>query len=259
LPEADLALLEAAAREAGEVALGRVGDHGAVREKPGLGPVSEVDLAIDRLLGQRLLAARPDYGWLSEESEDGPERQAARLAARRVFVVDPIDGTRAFLAGDRAWALSLAVVEAGRPLAALVHLPALRRTYAAAVGQGARLNGAPIAASARTDLEGARVLAAASQLAPAHWRGRAPAVDRHFRPSLAYRLCLVAEGEADAALSFRDTWEWDAAAGDLIAREAGAVVTERTGELPRYNRRQPLLAGLVAAAPGLHAGIIGRI
>ena len=113
--------------------------------------------------------------------------------------------------------------------------------------------------SARTDLEGARVLAAASQLAPAHWRGRAPAVDRHFRPSLAYRLCLVAEGEADAALSFRDTWEWDAAAGDEVAREAGAVVTERTGELPRYNRRQPLLAGLVAAAPGLHAGIIGRI
>jgi myo-inositol-1(or 4)-monophosphatase len=138
-------------------------------------------------------------------------------------------------------------------------MPALGRTYAAAAGQGARLNGAPIAASARTDIVGARVLAAASQMAPAHWRGRPPAVERHFRPSLAYRLCLVADGAADAALSFRDTWEWDAAAGDLIAREAGAVVTERSGAVPGYNRPRPLLAGLVAAAPDLHALIIGRI
>jgi myo-inositol-1(or 4)-monophosphatase len=255
LPEADLALLEAAAREAGEVALARVGDHGAVREKPGLGPVSEVDLAVDRLLAERLLAARPGYGWLSEESEDG----AARLSAARVFVVDPIDGTRAFLAGERAWAISIAVVEAGRPIAGLVHMPALGRTYAAAVGSGARRDGAPIAASARAELEGARVLASAGQLAPAHWRGRAPVVERRFRPSLAYRLCLVAEGEADAALSFRDTWEWDVAAGDLIAREAGAAVTDRTGALPAYNRPEPLLPGIIAAAPGVHAGIVGRI
>ncbi len=255
MPEADLALLEAAAREAGEVALARVGDPGAVREKPGLGPVSEADLEVDQLLAGRLLAARPDYGWLSEESEDGP----ARLAARRVFVIDPIDGTRAFLSGDKAWALSLAVVENGRPVAAVVHLPALARTYAAAAGQGARLNGAPIAASARAEIEGARVLASAGQMAPAHWRGQAPAVERHFRPSLAFRLCLVAEGEADATFSFRDTWEWDVAAGDLIAGEAGALVTEPGGAVPRYNRPRPLLSGLVAAGPALHARILARL
>ena len=192
MPEADLALLEAAAREAGALALARAGDPGEVREKPGLGPVSEVDLAVDRLLAHRLRAARPGYGWLSEETEDGP----GRLAAARVFIVDPIDGTRAYLAGEPSWALSLAVVEAGRPVAALVHLPALGRTYAAAAGEGARLDGAPIAATARADLDGARVLASATQLAPAHWRGNPPAVERQFRPSLAYRLCLVAEGRA---------------------------------------------------------------
>ena len=103
------------------------------------------------------------------------------------------------------------------------------------------------------------MLASASQLAPAHWRGDPPAVERQFRPSLAYRLCLVAEGRADAALTFRDTWEWDAAAGDLIAREAGALVTERGGAIPAYNRPRPLLAGLVAAGPALHARILARL
>ena len=114
MPEADLALLEAAAREAGELALARVGDHGAVREKPGLGPVSEVDLAVDRLLGQRLIAARPGLRLALGGERGRPRAPGGRLAARRVFIVDPIDGTRAFLAGDKAWALSLAVVEGGR-------------------------------------------------------------------------------------------------------------------------------------------------
>ncbi|HET9068465.1 MAG TPA: 3'(2'),5'-bisphosphate nucleotidase CysQ [Amaricoccus sp.] len=260
MPEADLGLLETAAREAGALALARMGDPGPVREKAGgLGPVSAVDLAVDRLLAGRLRAARPDYGWLSEESEDGLVEQAERALARRVFIVDPIDGTRAFLAGEKGWALSLAVVEDGRPVAALVHLPALGRTYAAAVGEGAQLDGAPIAVTDRREIDGARVLATAGQLAAGHWRGRPPAVERHFRTSLAFRLCLVAGGEADAALSFRDTWEWDAAAGDLIAREAGAQVTEKSGAVPAYNRARPLLAGIVAAGPALHASILSRI
>lgn len=255
MPEADLALIEAMAREAGTLALGRVGNHGAVREKPGLGPVSETDLAVNGVLAAGLLGARPSYGWLSEESEDGP----ARLDATRTFIVDPIDGTRAFLAGEPSWAVAVAVVEAGRPVAAVVHLPALGLTYAAMASGGAWCNGAPLRVTARVEIEGARVLAAAGQMAPSHWRGRTPAVERHFRPSLAYRLCLVAAGEADAALSFRDTWEWDLVAGDLIVREAGGVVTDRTGAEPAYNRPEPLLPGLIAAGPTLHAGIVARI
>ena len=255
MPEADRRLLEAAARAAGEIALSFVGGPNAVREKPGgHGPVSEADLAVNRQLHETLTAARPDYGWLSEESEDGP----ARLAARRVFVIDPIDGTRAFLASQQAWALSLAVVEDGRPIAAVVHLPALERTYAAAHGHGATLDGAPLRL-ADPEAQTVRLLASGSALDPAHWPGGVPQVERHFRPSLAYRLCLVAEGRFDAALSFRDTWEWDIAAGDLIAREAGAGVTTLNGALPRYNSAVPHLPGILVARPGLHADLLARL
>ena len=255
MPEPDLALLEAAAREAGALALAAAGRPSAVREKPGgHGPVTDVDLAVDRLLHARLTSARPGYGWLSEETADGPER----LSARRVFIVDPIDGTRAFIAGQPTWAHSLAVAEAGRVVAAVVHLPAFDKLYAAAAGVGARRNGQPIRASARADLEGARVIATASQLQPEHWPGGAPAVDRRFRPSLAYRLCLVADGQVDAMLSFRATWEWDVAAGELIAREAGAVVSDGAGAPTAYNRHPPLLPGVIAAGPALHAAIVAR-
>ncbi len=256
MPEADLALLEAAARRAGELATARFGRHGNVRDKPDdHGPVTDADLAVDRLLRDELSAARPDYGWLSEESEDGPER----LGAARVFVVDPIDGTRAYIAGEKAWAHALAVVEAGRVIAGVVHLPLLGLTYAAAEGQGARLNGAPIGASPRVGLDGARMLMNRTHLAPAFWPGGVPEVERLFRPSLAYRLCLVAQGEADASLTFRDTWEWDLAAGALIAREAGAVVSDRWGQPHVFNNPVPLVPGMIVAGPALHAAIMRRV
>ena len=256
MPDPDLELLEAAAAEAGAFALGRVGAPGEVHEKPdGLGPVSETDLAVDRMLRAELTAARPGYGWLSEESEDDP----ARLSAERVFIVDPIDGTRAFLAGRPEWALSLAVAEAGRVVAGVVLLPALGRAYAAAAGAGARVNGDPIAVIDRSALDGAEVLANGSQFDPRFWPGGVPRVARHFRPSLAYRLCLVAEGRFDAAITFRETWEWDAASCDLIVREAGGVVTTRAGDAPAYNRAVPLVDGLLAAGPALHAAIRARI
>jgi myo-inositol-1(or 4)-monophosphatase len=256
LPETDLALLAQAAEAAGAVALRHRGRRPDAWEKPGgLGPVTEVDLEIDRMLRGELSAARPDYGWLSEESHD----DRRRLGAGRVFIVDPIDGTRAYLAGEPSFAHSLAVAEAGRVVAGLVHLPALARTYAAAAGQGAAVNGAPIAVSRRETLEAARVLASAATLAPEHWRGGPPGVERHFRTSLAYRLCLAAEGRFDAMVTLRDTWEWDVAAGDLIAREAGARVTTRAGEAAAYNRPEPLVPGMIAAGPALHAQLLARL
>ncbi len=256
-PDADLALLEAAAEEAGAIALRHFRGGREAREKPGgLGPVTEADLEVDRMLRAELLAARPDYGWLSEESVDAP---AARRAAERVFVVDPIDGTRAFVAGERSWAHSLAIVERGRPVAAVVRLPLLERVYRAAAGRGASANGAAIAASGREGLDDARVLAAAANLHPRHWRGGAPRLERHMRPSLAYRLCLAAEGRFDAMLTFRDAWEWDVAAGDLIAREAGAVVTDRAGCAAVYNNLAPVIPGLIVAGPALHAAILERV
>lgn len=253
MPEADRQLLEAVARAAGATALGYVGRPNAVREKPGQGPVSEADLAVDRELRAALSAARPDYGWLSEESPDGP----ARLAASRVFVVDPIDGTRAFLAGEKGWALSLAVVEDGRVIAAVVYLPALGRTYAATLGGGAWLDGRPIRVAEASAPP--RILAASSSFDAGHWPGGVPDAERHFRPSLAHRLCLVAEGRFDATVTFLGCWEWDVAAGDLIASEAGARVTTPAGGPPGYNRAEPLIPGLVVAGPGLHAALCARL
>ncbi len=256
MPGAELSLLVDAAEASGKIALKHFRHDPRIWNKPdGLGPVTAADLEVDAMLRHSLRKARPDYGWLSEETPDTNER----LSAKRVFVVDPIDGTRAFIAGEKSWAHSLAVVENGRPIVGVVHLPMLDRTYAAVAGGGAFLNGTHIIASARTELDGAKVLATAALLEESHWPGGVPRFERHFRPSLAYRLCLVAEGRFDAMMSFRATWEWDVAAGDLIASEAGAVVTTGAGEVPAYNNSTPLLAGLLAAGPGLHPGILERV
>lgn len=255
MPEADLALLLDAARASGEIAGRHFRQNPEVWEKPGLGPVTAADLEVDRMLRHTLLAARPDYGWLSEESEDG----AARLAAERVFIVDPIDGTRAFIAGDTGWAHALAVVERGRVIAGVVHLPMLARTYAASEGGGAWMNGTRIAPSGRTALAGATVLANAAQMDPRHWPRGTPAVQRHVRPSLAHRLCLVAEGRFDAMLTFRSAWEWDVAAGALIAREAGATVTTCTGTAATYNNPHPRIPGLIVAGPALHGALMAQL
>ena len=255
MPESDLDLLLDAAREAEAIALAHWRRDPKVWEKGVDGPVSEADFAVDAFLRDALGAARPGYGWLSEETPDDP---AAR-AASRVFVVDPIDGTRAYIAGEATWAHSLAVVEDGRPVAAVVHLPVRKKTYAAALGQGATLNGAPLRASDRSEVAGATFLAARASFEAQHWQGPVPHVDRAFRPSLAYRLALVGEGRFDGMLTLRPTWEWDVAAGALVATEAGAIVTDRRGRPLRFNNADPRLDGVLAAGPVLHAAVHRRM
>jgi myo-inositol-1(or 4)-monophosphatase len=253
LPEADdLAVLTEAALAAGRIAMRFWRQAPKSWDKGGEhGPVSEADLAVNAALHERLRVARPGYGWLSEETPD----DAARLAHDRVFVVDPIDGTRAFLAGEDGFAVSLAVVQAGRPVAGVVHLPAKGRTYAAAVDGPALLDGAPIACSTRADVTGADVLTSRASMAPEHWPGGVPDLKRSFRTSLAWRLCLVAEGRHDAMLTLRDTWEWDIAAGALIAERAGCRVTDRRGTPLRFNAAHPQVDGVVAANPVLHQAL----
>lgn len=254
MPASDLPLLIDAAREAGEVALRYAGATAERWDKPdNAGPVTEADIAVNDALMKKLRAARPDYGWLSEETEDTPDR----LDAARVFIIDPIDGTRSFIEGSGTWAHSIAVVERGQPTAAVIYLPRRDLLYAASVGQGARLNGAPIHVSDRAELAGASVLAAKPGLAPEHWRGgQVPDIRRAHRPSLAYRLAAVAEGRFDAMFTLRPSWEWDVAAGDLILREAGAATSDRTGAPLRFNNPRPQVNGVVAANPVLHARII---
>jgi len=253
---ADLALVVAAAAEGGAEAMRyRARGGGAVREKPGgAGPVSEGDLAVNAVLEARLRGARPAYGWLSEESADDP----ARLAAGRVFIVDPIDGTRAYLAGDPAFAISVAVVEGGRAVAGAVHLPALGLSYAATAGGPATLNGAVLGPLEGAGLDGIEVLARRGALDPAHWPGGVPPVRRAFRASLAWRLCLVAEGRFGAMLTLAPAWEWDIAAGALIAERAGARVSDGAGAALRFNVATPRLGGVIAAPPGVHAALLAR-
>ena len=165
MPESDADLLSAAASEAAKIAVHYWRTDQKVRDKgDGAGPVSEGDIAVDTYLRKTLTQARPDYGWLSEETPDNPER----LSAKRVFIVDPIDGTRAYVDGQTTWAHSLAVVERGKTVAAVVHLPKLEKTYSAQLGGGALLNGEPIATSARTTADRAEVLASRQLVTAIH-------------------------------------------------------------------------------------------
>lgn len=257
MQESDLELLIRVAREAGELALDYAGPSLSVTEKPdGAGPVTNADFAVDALLKERLLTARPGYGWLSEETPDS----ADRLETARTFIVDPIDGTRAYISGSKDWAHSVAVVERGRVLAGIVYLPARGALYAAEAGQGATRNGEQLQCSIPDSIENSTVLTTRPTLAPEHWLGNeTPAFEHHFRSSLAWRFCLVAEGRFDAMLTLRPAWEWDIAAGALIAAEAGCAVTDRTGAALLLNRPTPLADGVIAAAPALHAEISGRL
>lgn len=252
----DLALLLDAAKAAGQIAGRHFGAGPRVWDKgDGQGPVTEADLEIDAMLRARLMEARPDYGWLSEESAEDP----ARLQSSRMFIIDPIDGTRAFIDGQKGFAHALAVVDAGVPIAAVVHLPLLQLTYSAAQGGGGTmLNAQPVRVGGRAELSGAQVLAARPQLSPDHWAGGMPQVDRHFRPSLAWRMALVAEGQFDAMLTLRPTWHWDIAAGALLIAEAGGTVSSGTGAPLRFDTPIPSSEGVIAANPILHAQLLSH-
>lgn len=253
----DLLLLTEAARAAGEISRSYFKRAPRTWDKPGLaGPVTEADIAVNDMLEERLRAARPGYGWLSEETPD----DVARLDAARAFVIDPIDGTRAFIEGDYSWSHSLAIVDNGAVTAATVYLPMTDKLYTAARGHGAHLNGIRLTVSPTDELDGATMLASRTNFEPWHWvEALVPQVRRKFRSSLAYRLSLVGEGRYDAMITLRPTWEWDVAAGALIVEEAGGRVTDRRGAALRFNTVEPQVNGVVAAGPLVHGEIMRRL
>ena len=252
----DLALITDAIRMAGRVATSFVGPTAQRWDKPGgAGPVTEADLAVNDLLETVLRGARPDYGWLSEETDDTSER----LDQDTVFIVDPIDGTRSFVEGSRTWAHSIGIAHRGQITAAAVYLPLRDRLYTASLGGGAFLNGVPIRVSAGGPLEATNVLATKPIMDPKFWPSGVPDFVRSHRPSLAYRLALVAEGAFDAMLTFRPSWEWDIAAGALIVSEAGGTCTDRGGRPLLFNNPQPTLDGVIAAGDGVHGRLLGAL
>lgn len=252
----DLKLLISAAHASGDIARKFWQQSPETWDKDkNAGPVTEADIAIDRMLHNDLRMERPDYGWLSEESEDNDTRQSHD----HVFIIDPIDGTRAFIEGSKTFAHSLAIAHKGHVTTAVVFLPMLDLLYVATNKMPASLNGRPISASTPKPDQSPTVLANKANLQASYWKNGTPAFDQHFRSSLAYRLCLIAEGRFDAMLTLRPTWEWDVAAGALIAQRAGATVTDTHGSNPTFNNPTPLLGGMIAASPALHKTIHGKL
>jgi myo-inositol-1(or 4)-monophosphatase len=239
-------------REAGRIALKTF--RGEIRSwtKDHNSPVSEADIAVDGFLRERL--SRPGIGWLSEESID----DLARLDAERIFVVDPIDGTRAYLAGGEDWSIAAALVERGRPMAAAIHVPVAGDTYVAARGAGARKNGVPIRATEGASLAGARIAGPLQALEKI--RTLAPQVVTLPKiHSLALRLARVADGQIDAALASVNARDWDLAAADLLVHEAGGALTGVSGDSLVYNLHNPVHGALIAAGRARHATLIGLV
>jgi myo-inositol-1(or 4)-monophosphatase len=237
-------LLASAAREAGAVALEyfRPGARTSAQVETKLGgsPVTAADLAADLLLKRRLRDALPEAGWLSEETVDDFER----LARRSLIVVDPIDGTRAFVTGDPRWAVSAALVVDGRPIAGVVHAPALDETYAAARGRGATLDGAPLSAGGWPP----RAAAGPKPIIQAMAAKLGSPVEITPRvPSLAYRLCLAARGAVDFAVAAENSHDWDIAAADILLEESGLRLIDGSGDRLVYNGRHVRRGALLAA------------
>lgn len=251
---ADLDLLRKAALQGGELALSFFRKNPARWNKAGGSPVTEADMAVDTLLRTALLAERPHYGWLSEETADDP----ARLAREAVFVVDPIDGTRGFIEGDDRWCLSLAVVRAGRPQAAVLYAPAREELYTSIAGRGAWLQRAALAVSRRIDLSGARTAGPRGWLKSATLQATGARIQPHV-PSLAYRFTAVASGHSDAAFASPGAHDWDLAACDLLVHEAGGRLTDLQGGVPAYNRDHPRHGVLAAANAELHPELLARL
>ena len=254
-PLADLILIREAAAVAGQMAVDLRAAGLERHTKSDGSPVTNADLAVDAYLRATLTEARPDYGWLSEETADDP----LRLSRERVFIVDPIDGTRAYIRDRPWWGVSIALVEAGLPIAGVVVAPDRGETFEATVGGGARLNGKTIAASDTPDLEGAFMLADLQMLKHPDWPTPWPEMRVESRNAIAYRLCSVACGDVDAMFALSPKMEWDMAAGDLIAREAGCLVTDHRGRPLAYNRAKPSWPSLVCAGPALHRLILSRV
>jgi myo-inositol-1(or 4)-monophosphatase len=219
-----------------------------LREKSKGNPVTSADLAADALLREAISREFPGDGWLSEETADSPER----LRRARVWIVDPLDGTREFVRGLPEFATSVALVEEGSPRLAVIYNPASDELFTAERGRGAWHRGTPLRVSARPALEGARILASRSEMSARFLAGLRSQVTVESIGSIAYKLALVAAGRGDLTLSVRNKSEWDIAAGVLLVREAGGAVTDLAGRAVAFNRAKPTVAGLVAANPTLH-------
>lgn len=237
------------AAEAGRIAERRCGEAFERWEKVPGHPVCDIDLEIDAFLREHLSSLDPDAGWLSEETLDDSDR----IERRRLWVVDPIDGTRDYLRGRSGWAVSVALVEDRVPIIGVLDAPARGEHWTAIKDGGAWRNGEPLRVSGRTRFAGARV--PTDQL---------PAADRdlaavHKPNSIALRIAMVAAGEADLVATLRWGFEWDIAAAALIASEAGAEVSGALGQPLAFNTASGEAFGVLVSTPAIHPAAVERL
>lgn len=240
--QADLDLLIAAAQDGADIAMRYFRNDPKVSWKEGFSPVTEADFAVDDFLKRTLLEARPTYGWLSEETVDSSER----LTAKRTFVVDPIDGTRAFIEGKDVWCVSVAIVENNRSIAGVLNCPARAETYTASVGQGSFLNRKrllPPEKRPEIALSGSKAFF--SKL-PSKWSQ--PVRIMPHVPSLAYRIAMIASGALDGTFVKPNSHDWDLAAADLILSECGGTLCNIAGDHPLFAKKSPAHGILIAGS-----------
>jgi myo-inositol-1(or 4)-monophosphatase len=260
LPDVDRSLsalapaLAETVRAAGDVALKTFRQPLRQWIKGESSPVSEADIAVNEFLQERLLGLAGGIGWLSEETEVDP----ARLEAENVWIVDPIDGTRAYLAGQDDWTISVALAARGRPTIGVVFAPVSQELFLAVAGRGATRNGATIAASAGRDMTGAKVVGPDRQI---NWLAslNANAIPMPRIGSIALRLARVAQGVLDAAFAGGNSHDWDLAAADLLVHEAGGALTAITGETLTYNSSELVHGALLAAGQERHTALISMV
>ena len=245
--------LTAAVREAGKLALGKFRAPLKSWTKDNYSPVCEADIAVNEFLQERLRDPSGMIGWLSEETEDDPER----MKAKRVWIIDPIDGTRAYIGGLPDWSIATALVEDGRPVIAVLFAPVKDEMFVAIAGQGATLNGNPISPK-DGGIEGARIAG------PPGYLRRLQEFAPRFAPqpkihSLALRFARVAHGAIDAAFASGNSHDWDLAAADLLVHEAGGALTTFTGQTLAYNKPEPVHPPLVAAGTRRHAALTALV
>jgi myo-inositol-1(or 4)-monophosphatase len=252
--EADLALVKDVALEAGALSLKWLEQGARVWEKSPDNPVTEADIAVNDLIRRRLCAARPDYGWLSEETKDNP----ADRAQAKVFVVDPIDGTKAFLKGEPGFCVSIARLEGRKSVVGALYNPLTCELLSARLGGGAQLNGRAIRAPDARSVIGCRMVGRPEVFGDRTCWPEMALIDP-MPNAIAYRIALAAMGKWDAAVALNNKSDWDLAAAVLILEEAGGVATDRLGDAFFFNGASLIQRGVVAAGAGLHPLILDKI
>lgn len=248
----DRDLLADMARKGGEIARQHYElNESKIWNKTNNSPVTDADMAVNAFLYKELISARPDYGWLSEETKDDGSRQTKR----RIFVIDPIDGTRAFIKRLPHFVVSIAIVENGRPVAGALYNPLTEELFDAHKNGGATRNGKPITVGTCDRVEGCRMIGYDFKFKALNW----PDMMCQPRNSMAYRMALVASGDADATVAFTPKSDWDLAAAEIIASEAGAIVTDKQGEPLLYNRAHTENDGVICSGPLLHPLLVENV